>query len=414
MNNVDKEGGSLGHLKILSHALPSPSPAGHAFPSVIDAIEHSTSPNSIVWINVWHAVSGRFSLEELPKSPPTTPAPPHGGDDYFTTKVFNMAVEVPDYSQKRNPAQPLVQTPRPAISPSSIDVSIVERYIPPGSTIEFAELFSPTGRSFLSDRLVELSPEHGTLLFIYPTKAGGETFKKEYIGPILDPLLREIGTAYDLSTDILVDIGAMPATEMLVTFEEMSSQLQDFCRALGSGEGGSTPHGRFHRQGTDYSIIHASKQEVPLDRKVWARDWWNKQEKAKIQRAFQEHHVERANPASKTGAPGSKASSHLATAAQETRAVAGLGNDLSLQRAKTEGLMRAYQKVRGEKRPEDNEQLILELLQRVATRPYKGQPPSRGVEVGVFIIRKSMRRPSVVSRPPLTRTMDSGYTRDEQ
>jgi hypothetical protein len=411
VNSIDKEGGSSGHIKILSHALPTPSPAGHAFPSVIDAIEHSTSPNSIVWINVWHAVSGRFSLEDLPKSPPTTPAPPHGGDDYFTTKVFNMAVEVPDYSQKKNPAQPLLQTPRPAISPSSIDVSIVERYIPPGSTIEFAELFSPTGRSFLSDRLVELSPDHGTLLFIYPTKVGGETFKKEYIGPILDPLLREMGTAHSLSTDTLIDIGAMPATEKLVSFEEMTTQLEEFCRALGSGEGSSTPHGRFHRQGTDYSIIHSSKQEVVLDRKVWARDWWNKQEKAKIQRAFQEHHIERAGPTSKPGTNTTQASSHLATASQETQSVAGSGNDLLLQRAKTEGLMRAYQKVRGEKRPEDNEQLILELLQRVATRPYKGESPARGVEVGVFIIRKSMRRPSA-SRPPLTRTAESGFTRE--
>ncbi|KAF2420335.1 hypothetical protein EJ08DRAFT_566939, partial [Tothia fuscella] len=335
------QGGSTGHLKVLSHALPSPSSAGHAFPVVIDAIEQSTSPDSIVWINVWHAVSGRFSLEDLPKSPPTTPAPPHGGDDYFTTKIFNMAVEVPDYSQKT--AQPLLQMPQPAISPASIDVSIVERYIPPGSTIEFAELFCPTGRSFLSDRLVELSPQQGTLLFVYPTKTGGETFKKEYIGPILDPLLREMGTAHDLSTNILVDIGAMVATEKLISFEEMLSQLQEFCRALGSGEAG-TSHSRYHRQGTDYSIIHSSKQEVMLARDVWANDWWNKQEKAKIQRAFQEHHIERAGLSTKTGPIGSKASSH---------------------------------------------QLILELLQRVGTRPYKGAGPTKGVEVGVFVIRKT-------------------------
>jgi hypothetical protein len=318
-----------------------------------------------------------------------------GGDDYFSTKVFNMAVEVPDYSQKAA-VQPLSQTPRPAISPSSIDVSIVERYIPPGSTIEFAELFSPTGRSFLSDRLVELSPEHGTLLFVYPTKAGGATFKTDYIGPILDPLLRELGTTYDLSTNILIDIGAMPALDQLITFDDMEARLREFCRVL-SGDVTSTPHGRFNRSGTEYSIIHSSKEEVLLDRKVWAKDWWSRQEKTKIQQAFQTHHIDKSGAlaGSKNEPPTTKAAAHVAKAHQETRDAARTGNDQLLQRAKTEGLMRAYERARGEKRPEDNEQLILELLQRVATKPYKSSPPSKGVEVGVFVIRKTMQRPNL-------------------
>lgn len=411
VNNIDKEGGSSGHLKILSHALPTPSSSGHAFPAVIEAIENSTNPSSIVWINVWHAVSGRFSLEDLPKSPPSTPAAPGGGEDYFTTKVFNMAVEVPDYSRQSPKTLPLLQTPRPAISPASIDVSIVERYIPPGSTIEFEELFSLTGRSFLGDRLIELSPDYGTLLFIYPTRAGGETFKKDYIGPILDPLLREMGTTYDLSTNILIDIGAMTAIDKLLTYQEMLERLTEYLRGLSGGDR-STPHGRFSRAEVNYSIINSSRQEVKLDRDVWARDWWNKQEKGKIQKAFQDHHVERAALAAKKPAAASKASAHMAAAIKETREAAQAGtaqsgNDLAVQRAKTEGLMRAYERARGEKRPEDNEQLILELLQRVATRPYRGPPPSKGVEVGVFVIRKTMKRPS------LTRLM-SGLAVDDE
>jgi hypothetical protein len=395
VNNIDPEGGASGHLKILSHALPTPSLSGHAFPAIIDAVEQATSHQSIVWINVWHAVSGRFSLEDLPKSPPTTPAAPMGGDDYFTTKIFNMAVEVPDYSQKAT-VQPLSQTPRPAISPSSIDVSIVERYIPPGSTVEFAELFSPTGRSFLSDRLVELSPDHGTLLFVYPTKIGGATFKNDYIGPILEPLLRELGTTHDLSTNILIDIGAMPALDQLITFDDMEARLREFCRAL-SGDATSTPHGRFNRSGTQYSIIHACKEEVLLERNVWAKDWWSRQEKAKIQQAFQTHHVEKPGilTGSKSAPPNAQAAAHVATARKETRDAARTGNDQLVQRAQTEGLMRAYERARGEKRPEDNEQLILELLQRVATKPYKTSPPSKGVEVGVFVIRKTMKRPDL-------------------
>lgn len=404
VNNLDREGGSSGHLKVLSHALPTPSPAGHAFPAVIDAIENSTNPSSIVWINVWHAVSGRFSLEDLPKSPPSTPAPPGGGEDYFTTKVFNMAVEVPDYSKQTPKTQPLLQAPQPAISPASIDVSIVERYIPPGSTAEFAELFSTTGRSFLSDRLIELSPDQGTLLFIYPTRVGGETFKNDYIGPILDPLLREMGTAHDLSTNILIDIGHMVAIDKLLTFSDMTERLTEYLRSLSGGDR-STPVGRFSRFDANYSIVHSSAQEVKLDRDVWARDWWNKQEKAKIQQAFQDHHQEKSTIVG--GKKTSKVTAQVAKAIQETKDAAQSGNDLALQRAKTEGLMRAYEKARGEKRPEDNEQLILELLQRVATRSYRGAPPEKGVEVGVFVIRKTLKRPS------MTRMM-SGFSLRER
>lgn len=251
MDNVSHNSSSE-HLRVLSHALPSPSSEGHAFPAVIDAIQQATAPNQITWMNIFHAVSGKFSLADLPKSPPSTPAPPGEGDDYFTSKVFNMAVEVPDYSEKIT-AKPLLQQKlRPAISPSSIDISVVERYIPPTSPTEFEELFSSTGRSFLSDRLIELSTKHGTLLFIYPTKIGGTTFRKDYLAPILDPVLREMGTTHDLSTDLLQAIGSMPDIDQLFSFEEMQAHLQEFCRSLSID--GSTPHGRYHAAGATYRV----------------------------------------------------------------------------------------------------------------------------------------------------------------
>lgn len=337
-------------------------------------------------MNIFHAVSGKFSIADLPKSPPTTPAPPGEGDDYFTSRVFNMAVEVPDYSEKIA-AKPLLQKLRPAISPSSIDISVVERYIPPTSSTEFDELFSSTGRSFLSDRLIELSTKHGTLLFIYPTKIGGTTFRREYLAPILDPILREMGTTHDLSIDLLQAIGSMPAIEKLLSFEEMQARLQEFCRSLSID--GCTPHGRYHAAGAAYTVVHAAPQCVTLTRQVWAEDWWAKQEKTKIQKAFENHDVHKAAGT----LPGAVAKRQLATAKKETQAAArpGVDNHVLLQRAKTQELMRAYERTRGEKRPDDNETLILKLLKDVATKPYSRGEPAHGIEVGVFVVQKTLR-----------------------
>ena len=87
-------------LRVLSHALPSPSPDGHIFSSIISAIHESTPSSPTVWINVFHAVPGRFNLADLPTSPPNTPGQPISGEDYFTQKVFDSAVPVSDYQEE--------------------------------------------------------------------------------------------------------------------------------------------------------------------------------------------------------------------------------------------------------------------------------------------------------------------------
>jgi hypothetical protein len=346
-----------------------------------------------MWMNVWHAVSGRFKFEDLPKSPPTTPAPPFEGDDYFTQRVFDYAVEVPDYSQPLN-AQPLIpRQQRPAIAPSSIDISIVERYIPPTSTAEFDELFSVTGRSFLTDRLIELSPSHGTLLFIYPTKVGGETFKKHYLDPILDPTLRSMMISHGLPVTLVEDIGNMVAIRHLYTFKDMEWRLKTFLNTLNNG--GTSPHSSsFHRQGANYTLMYAQSQELQIERAVWAQDWWNKQEKLRIQRAFETHDVQSATMNRQAGA--FQASAHLATATREAQQAARSHQEKLLQRAQTQSLLRDAERTRGERHPGDNEQLILRLLQQVATKEYKEGPPTTGIEVGVFVVQKTPRstRPS--------------------
>lgn len=276
-------------LKILSHALPSTSASGHIFSKVISAIHVSTPVSPITpltWINVFHAIPGRFNLADLPTSPPNTPGPPVGGDDYFTQKIFDSAVSILDYQDDMTS---LPRSPRPVVPPSSIDVSIVERYIPPSTSHEFAQMFDPNGSSILVDRLVELSPDNGSLLFIYPTRTGAQTFMKEYLGPILDPLLRTMVVVHGLSSDLCILLGSMATVHQLLDHDSLQQRILALCASLTQRD---TAAQRFHGRRPVFSLSHASKQYVKLPRGVWAREWWTKQEKTRLKQTIENHYQE--------------------------------------------------------------------------------------------------------------------------
>lgn len=276
-------------LKVLSHALPSTSPSGHIFSKVINDIHGSTpiSPvTPLTWINVFHAIPGRFNLADLPTSPPATPGPPVGGDDYFTQKIFDSAVSILDYQDN---TISLPRSPRPVVPPSSIDVSIVERYIPPSSSQEFAEMFDPNGSSILIDRLVELSPDKGSLLFIYPTREGAQTFMKEYLGPVLDPLLRSMVVVNGLSSDLCISLGNMRAAHQLLDHELLRQRISMLCGRLTQG---NTMSQRFHGRRPVFSLSYAATKSVKLTRAVWAKEWWIKQEKTRLKQSINDHFLE--------------------------------------------------------------------------------------------------------------------------
>lgn len=276
-------------MKILSHALPSTSSTGHIFSRVINAIHVSTpvSPvTPLTWINVFHAIPGRFNLADLPTSPPATPGPPIGGDDYFTQKIFDSAVSVLDY---QDDLTSLPRSPRPVVPPSSIDVSIVERYIPPSSSQEFAEMFEATGSSILLDRLLELSPDNGSLLFIYPTREGAQTFMKEYLGPVLDPLLRSMVVVNGLSSDLCISLGNMRAAHQLLDHDLLRQRIAMLCGRLTQG---NTMSQRFHGRRPVFSLSYAAKKSVKLTRAVWAREWWTKQEKTRLKQSINDHFLD--------------------------------------------------------------------------------------------------------------------------
>ena len=305
---------------------------------MISAIHNFTPSSPTVWINVFHAIPGRFNLADLPTSPPSTPGPAVGGDDYFTQKIFDSAVPISDYQQDLSS---LPRSPKPILPPSSLNVSVVERYLPPTSSNEYADMFSTNGPSVLVDRLVELSPHNGSLVFIYPTKTGAQTFMREYLGPIIDPLLRAMCVVHGLSSDLSITLGNMNAVERLLEHDQLEGQISQLCTTLTQC---STGMQRFHGHRAQFSLSYAAKKEVALSRECWAKDWWTLQEKSRVKNVVTRYVQEAQKKSS---------NEHV-------------------------------------ERPATPAELIQHLLDGVMKKSYAvGQEPENGVEVSVFVITRS-------------------------
>lgn len=201
---------------------------------------------------------------------------PLTGEDYFTTKVFDQAVPAVDFERGVSELQP---HPNLLAPPGSLDLVLVERYIPPPSINEFVNLFNPKGSSLVADRLVELSDDNGCLVFVYPTRTGATTFVQEYLGPIIDPILRAMVVVNGFSSDLGAALGRMEAVEHLHEFKSMQSKMQWLCREL-SGDSNTTKQ-RLHGASASFTLAYAAKHQVKLDGKVWS-DWWVKQEKPRV------------------------------------------------------------------------------------------------------------------------------------
>jgi hypothetical protein len=247
------------------------------------------------YITITHAYFQAISMDEVPASPPATPNANHSSnDDYFQDHtIFTHAATVPAYHFHPTVAHAVVPRPSNIIAaPSSIHVSILERYIPPSTAQEVQDFFTLSRRSYLADRLLELSSNNGSLLLIYPTKQGGQTFADRYIGPIIEPFLRQFILLNGLYTDIAVRLGQMAAIGGMKTFEEMTSLLVALCEALGQ----RAPRGLPSR----YDIVHAETAEVVLDHALW-RDWYIDQEKPRLRQNLVDYHKSGGRMPSRSG-----------------------------------------------------------------------------------------------------------------
>jgi len=279
-------------------------------------------------------------MGDLPTSPPNTPGLPLDGNDYFTSKTFDSAVPVLDYQDNLTS---MPKTPHPIVPPATISVSVLERYIPPSNTKEFSEMFKIDGRSLLVDRLLELSPDNGSLLFIYPTKTGAEVFSRQYLGPVLDPLLRSMQTIHQLPYDLASQLGSSPAVESMLSFQDLQAGLVGLCKELSTS---NTVSSLFQARKANYVLELATTYKVKLERGIWADKWWIKQEKTRVKDTVMRYF-----------------------GGSATR-----GSGLSM--AEQSGFTPTS--------------LIHGILDGVATRPYeKGREPIEGVEVGMFIVRRT-------------------------
>lgn len=306
-----------------------------AFVTVISALQEKVYSGHVQYISVTHAVPLRFNLADLPTSPPSTPNPTvPGGGDYFS--IFANAVAVVDRHGQAALNTPIPSSPCPIVPPSSVEISLLERYIPPSTVEEYLDLFSATDPSALVDRLVELKPNGGTIVFIYPTRAGAETFANHYLGPILDPLLRTLVVLHKLSADIGLNVGKMVTVEHLATFEVTKRKLHFLFAKLNRGSSLQTTG---PEKKLSYSLVHSCKGKVQMDRKVWS-EWWAQQEIPRVREVMARYF---------------KRAQHLPADADVTSAV-----------------------------------LVREIVNGVASRPYsKDTAPTEGIEVGVFVIRRT-------------------------
>lgn len=230
----------------------------------------------------------------------------------------------------------MTHAPMPIVPPHSVHISVLERYLPPPSAQEYRDVFCPTRPSFLVDRMSELSPNGGSLLFVYPTKKGASTFKSQYLGPILDPLLRQLVVVNELSADVGRYLGKLSSVSQMDDFATMKANIVALCESL------SSPSSKFH-------VADAGRGSTHLDRNLWS-EWFIHQEKARMKEVLSLYWQNGRRPHKSMG-PGS-------------------------------GMMGSKEVT--------SSGLLSEICDGIRKRRYgEDNEPRDGIELGVFVIRRS-------------------------
>lgn len=336
---------------------------------------YSNDGTKRVYIHVSHAISPSVPLNRLPSTPPlngsvgspggffgggcdTTPGGSMGGGGgYFSPSVFNSIVVAPESA----PSTPTIgmglqsntiPPPNPILPPFSLHLTLLERYIPPTSIAEDASMFSISS-SIIVDRLHELSPQGGSLLFIYPTRTGARHFDRQYLGPVLDPLLRKLMVLYMLRDDLLWSIRNMGAIDKMAEFEGLHRKLERFCsgfiRAINeeSMRGKERPIAQGFKPQHDSSypktrvrLVHAQKATIQLNDNSW-REWWSQQEQLRIREAVKRHYssiqpsAEGQTPATPTASGGPTGSHHTKSASMSSPKIGNLPSMAQAAKAAT-------------------------------------------------------------------------------
>lgn len=255
------------HLNMVAQSMPphterSIDGSKLVFEEVVQSLQQFST--NVPYVTITHAYTDRtsVSLGEIPDSPPATPNTQDGSDYFDNNTIFTHAAQVPDYHKPNTTGVVAGRNPKVA-APSTVNVSILERYIPPTTAAEVQDFFSLSRRSHLVDRLSELTAsQDGTMLLVYPTRAGGQTFAKWYKNPILDPLIRQFMLLRGLTTPFGYAVGRMESVSSLMEFEQMQAALERLCSCVAAQ---LPPIGGR----SEFTVVHSEKAEVILNRQTW-------------------------------------------------------------------------------------------------------------------------------------------------
>lgn len=291
------------------------------------------------YVTITHALSPSFSLSGLPAPVPRSTLSPAlsdneaGGDgsrdSYFSIpqqKIFVTATPAPCYTDSplqspHTPRTPSQQSEEPCrrtiMPPMSVDIAAIERYIPASSAQEYKNLFSGDADSCLVDRLMELNAHEdgggGSLVVIYPTKKGGETFQRSYLAPVYDPVIRQLIVGKGLSSDVGSQLGKIPSMSSLEEFEDMANKLEAMCTAVSDKANEDSARHRLDQvlggekdggndddkdddeddgEASEFSLAYAAKGHIRLCHKIWT-EWFIQQDLPRARRVLNTHQNQR-------------------------------------------------------------------------------------------------------------------------
>lgn len=237
------------------------------------------------------AVKQGRSLDDFPKSPPVTPSF-SGRESYFEVQgssqtehqnMYTNLARVPVYHEvAASNALHTTATQRNVMG-AKANLIVLERYIPPTSRAEVEDFFNAmSDRSYLADRLNELSIGAGSLLLVYPTQRGSRTFQKRFLAPIIDPMVLGMTITHGLTAAVAETIATMASVEAMMDMKQMEDKIFQLCEVVASRSSSRLPSNKF-------VIAHSEAVEVALDRDTWV-NWFVEQEQPRIKDALIQYH----------------------------------------------------------------------------------------------------------------------------
>jgi len=272
--------------KVISQVLPVKAADHRAiktYETICDYLQQILPEPRFISITHALAVSPGQGIEDFPKSPPATPGFNSGNGYFGDQTIFTHAAQVAVHHEFRDTDSKSLQTPQIHIMSAEANLILLERYIPPTTTEEMSDFFSANScRSYLADRLPELAVEYGSLLLVYPTRIGGQTFARSYVAPVLDPLLREMTILRNLNTNAAERLGKMRALDSMLDFGGCRDRLQGLCTRMNNRE-------NIKKSRSTFVLAHSETAQVVLDRDTWMT-WFIEQEQSRMKQDLVEYH----------------------------------------------------------------------------------------------------------------------------